>query len=109
MLKVLRAVVDVVGGRVGGRFNVPLVKARVEVGLVADDVDVGRFVVVVPEVGRLVVDVGLFLAGEVKFSFAASGLVTGSSEEGMPPASSPERRVESTGVAGAAFSASASG
>lgn len=94
MLKVFRAVVevDVVDGRVGGLLSVPLVDVRADVGFGAD-VEVGRFVVVVPEAGRLLAAVGLFLAGEVvTFSLAASGLVTGSSP--------PERSVESTGVAG---------
>lgn len=102
VLKVLREVVDVVVGRVGGLFNVLLVEVRdAEVGFVADDMEVGLFVAVVPETGRLVVaEVALFFAGEVAtFSLAASGLVIGSSPEGA---------VESTGVAGAALSDSGS-
>lgn len=104
MLKVLRDAVEVVVGRVGGLFKAPLVvEARdVDDGFVAEDMEVGLLVAVVPETGRLVVaEVGLFLAGEVTaFSLATSGLVTGSSP--------PERRVESTGVAGAALSDSTS-
>ena len=102
MLKVLRAVVEVVGGRVGGLLNVVLLlEGRDEaVGFDAEDVEVGRFVLVVRVTVRLVVEVGSFLAGEVAtFCLTASGLVTGSSPEGA---------AESTGVAGTALSDSAS-
>lgn len=103
----LRAVV-VVGGRVGGLFKVvPPIDVREDVvDLGADDMEVGRFVVVEPDSGRLVVDVvlldvGLFFAGDILvFSFPASGLVMGSSL--------PERMLDSTGVAGGRFSPSAS-
>jgi hypothetical protein len=64
----------------------------------------GRFVVVELDNGRLVVvDVVGFFAGDASegdaFSLLASGLVTTSDFD-----SSPDRRVESTGVAGGASS-----
>lgn len=97
-------VVVVVGGRVGGLFNVPPLAAEGRevdvVGLGAPDMELGRFVAGVPETGRLVAVellVGLFLVGEAftfSLSLETSGLVTGSSL--------PESTVESTGVAGGA-------
>lgn len=108
VLRGLRTVV-VVAGRVGGLFRVlPLVAAGRVVEVVVlegPDMEVGRFVVVVPDKGRrvLVVEEGLFLTGEAltfSLSLETSGLVTGSSL--------PERMVESTGVAGGAISGSTS-
>lgn len=93
--------VDVVVGRVGGLLRVvPLVVLVVDDGFV--DVDpTGRLVAVVPEVGLLLAVVGLFLTGESPgFSFTASGLDFDSS---------PEKTVDSTGVAGGASSATGSG
>lgn len=95
-------VVEVVEGRVGGRFRVPpLVEVRAVVVLVVLEMELGRFVAVVPDTGRLVAVVDL--AGDAltfSLSLAASGLVTGSSL--------PDRTVESTGVAGGAVSESTS-
>ena len=105
----LRTVV-VVAGLVGGLFRVlPLVtEVRVvEVVLGGPDMEVGRFVVVVvPDNGRrvAVVEVGLFLTGEVlafSLSLEASGLVMRSSP--------PDIMDDSTGVAGVANSGSTSG
>lgn len=88
--------VDVVVGRVGGLLSVvPLVVLVVGDDFVVVD-PTGRLVVVVPEVGLLVAVVGLCFAGESpSFSFAASGLDFDSS---------PEKTVDSTGVAGGASS-----
>ena len=113
-LRGLRAVLvlGVVVGRVGGLPNVlPLVEARADavVGLEAEDMEVGRLVELVePDKGRLVVlDAvvldGDALVGEVlvfSLSLVPSGLVIGPSL--------PDMTVESTGVAGGAFSVSVS-
>jgi hypothetical protein len=82
-----------------------LVDARVvEVLLGGPDIELGRFVVDVPDTGCLdTVDVGLFFTGEAlafSLSFEASGLVSGPSL--------PDMIVDSTGVAGGAFSESSS-
>lgn len=107
VLSGLRAV-EVVVGRVGGLLKVlPFVEERaVDVVLEAPEIELGRFVVV-EATGRFVVvlvadEVADFFSGEVTFSLSleASGLVTGSSL--------PDRRVESTGVAGGWLSASLS-
>lgn len=105
LLRGLRAVVlVVVGGRVGGLFNVPPlveVRAPAVVGL-----EVGRFVVdAEPDKGRLEVEVAVLVGDTLTFSLefslslGPSGLVIGSSL--------PDMTVDdSTGVAGGAFSES---
>jgi hypothetical protein len=108
VLSGLRAV-EVVVGRVGGLLKVlPFVEERaVDVVLEAPEIELGRFVVV-EATGRFVVvlvadEVADFFSGEeatFSLSLEASGLVTGSSL--------PDRRVESTGVAGGWLSASLS-
>lgn len=103
------AVVVVVGGRVGGRFNVllevpPRAVDEVAVDLDVVDDEVGRFTVDVPETGRLDAELlaAVDLAGdEGAFSLATSGL-------DLLTSSLPDKAVESTGVAGGAGSASAS-
>ena len=113
-LRGLRAVpvLGVVVGRVGGLPNVlPLVEVRADavVGLEADDMEVGRLVELVePDNGRLVVLDAVVLEGDAlvgevlvfSLSLVPSGLVIGPSL--------PEMTVESTGVAGGAFSVSVS-
>lgn len=100
----LRAVEEVVEGRVGGLFKVlPLVDVRLAdvPGLVVDVVVElpGRLAEVELDKGRLdAVDVVDFLAGEA-FSLLASGLDFTSDLD-----SSPDKMVESTGVAGGASS-----
>lgn len=108
MLKGLRVAVavPVVVGRVGGLFRVLLeaVPRVVEVvGLDVVEDEVGRLAVVELDTGRFDVAPGLvlLLAGEAgTFSLDASGLDLTSS--------APDRTVESTGVAGGAFSVSTS-
>lgn len=107
---VLGAVVEV--GRVGGLPNVlPLVEVRADavVGLEAEDMEVGRLVELVePDKGRLVVLDAVVLEGDAlvgevlvfSLSLVPSGLVIGPSL--------PDMTVESTGVAGGAFSVSVS-
>lgn len=102
-------VVVVVVGRVGGLPSVlpfdPVVRVVDGVDL-GPEIELGRFVVVVPDTGRFevdVVDVVVFFAGDAltfSLSLAASGLVAGSSL--------PETAFDSTGVAGGASSASGS-
>lgn len=113
-LRGLRAVLvlGVVVGRVGGLPSVlPLVEVRADavVGLEADDVEVGRLVELVePDKGRLVVLDAVVLEGDAlvgevlvfSLSLVPSGLVIGPSL--------PDMTVESTGVAGGAFSVSVS-
>lgn len=103
------AVVVVVGGRVGGLFNVLLeVLPRVvdEAAVVLDVVDeeVGRFTVDVLDTGRFEVDalpVGDLAGDEGAFSLATSGL-------DLLRSSLPDKTVESAVVAGGAGSTSAS-
>ena len=113
-LRGLRAVpvLGVVVGRVGGLPSVlPLVEVRADavVGLEADDMEVGRLVELVePDNGRLVVLDAVVLEGDAlvgevlvfSLSLVPSGLVIGPSL--------PDMTVESTGVAGGAFSVSVS-
>ena len=113
-LRGLRAVpvLGVVVGRVGGLPSVlPLVEVRADavVGLEADDMEVGRLVELVePDKGRLVVLDAVVLEGDAlvgevlvfSLSLVPSGLVIGPSL--------PDMTVESTGVAGGAFSVSVS-
>ena len=115
-LRGLRAVLVlgavVVVGRVGGLPNVlPLVEVRADavVGLEAEDMEVGRLVELVePDKGRLVVLDAVVLEGDAlvgevlvfSLSLVPSGLVIGPSL--------PDMTVESTGVAGGAFSVSVS-
>ena len=113
-LRGLRAVLvlGVVVGRVGGLPNVlPLVEVRADavVGLEAEDMEVGRLVELVePDKGRLVVLDAVVLEGDAlvgevlvfSLSLVPSGLVIGPSL--------PDMTVESTGVAGGAFSVSVS-
>lgn len=95
-------------GRVGGLFRVLLVEVVPRVVEVVGLVDVvedevGRLEAVELDTGRLAVVAALVVlfAGEAgTFSFDASGLDLGSSP--------PDRTVESTGVAGGAFSVSTS-
>lgn len=98
---------EVAGGRVGGLLSEldEVAPRAVEVVAVLDVVDeeVGRLAAVELDVGRLevaVVPVAL-LAGDGAFSFDASGL-------DLLRSSLPESTVESKGVAGGAFSTSAS-
>lgn len=112
LLRGLRAaVLVVVGGRVGGLFNVPPlveVRAPAVVGFETPDMEVGRFVVdAEPDKGRLEVEVevavlvgdALTFSLEFSLSLGPSGLVMGSSL--------PDMMVDdSTGVAGGAFSES---
>ena len=113
-LRGLRAVpvLGVVVGRVGGLPSVlPLVEVRADavVGLEAEDMEVGRLVELVePDNGRLVVLDAVVLEGDAlvgevlvfSLSLVPSGLVIGPSL--------PDMTVESTGVAGGAFSVSVS-
>lgn len=110
LVRGLRAVVlEVVGGRVGGLFNVPPlveVRAPAVVGFETPDMEVGRFVVdAEPDKGRLEVEVAVLVGDALTFSLefslslGPSGLVMGSSL--------PDMMVDdSTGVAGGAFSES---
>lgn len=97
----------VVVGRVGGLFNVLLVLVRVleaTPGLVAVEDEIGRLAVVVPATGRfVVVEVAVLVFGGDTgvFSFEASGL-------DLVVSSPPDITVDSTGVAGGAFSRSTS-
>lgn len=107
MLKGLR-VADVIDGRVGGLLSVvegvPFAVEEVAVLDVVVEDEVGRLVVAELDTGRLEAAVVLVvvLAGDAgTFSLAASGL-------DLPTSSLPESNVESTGVAGGAFSTSAS-
>jgi hypothetical protein len=109
VLKGLRVADVVVEGRVGGLFSVLLVVPRVAEVVGLDDAvvedEVGRLEAVELETGRLAVAAAPvpLLAGEGEagmFSLEASGLDLTSSP--------PDRRVESTGVAGGATSASTS-
>lgn len=105
-------VLGVVVGRVGGLPSVlPLVEVRADavVGLEVDDMEVGRLVELVePDKGRLVVLDAVVLEGDAlvgevlvfSLSLVPSGLVIGPSL--------PDMTVESTGVAGGAFSVSVS-
>lgn len=105
VLRGLRVAVVVVG-RVGGLFKVLLVVPRVAVvmGFVVDD-DVGRLVAVPDETGRCTAPgvPGLVLVGvALELSLEASGL-------DLTNSSPPERVVDSTGVAGGAFSSTSAG